>query len=96
MRLLVAAAAVALLVAAAGACGGGGSAINACPGATVMATCAIPATLATCRDSRGNTCLECAGGSPGCIYDPSAPIDGGTAVCVAKCSDCGADCAAMK
>jgi hypothetical protein len=93
MRALGLGGVVALLLALAG-CGSGAA---SCPHATVMATCATPA-LVTCRDKHANVCIECAGGgvSPGCIYDPSAPLDGGTAVCVKQCSDCGSDCAAMK
>jgi hypothetical protein len=76
-------------------CGSGGA--DVCPGATVMATCAT-ARLETCRDAHGNTCVECAGSGvkDNCIYDPSAPFDGGTAVCVSKCSVCGPDCLEMK
>jgi hypothetical protein len=81
-----------------GGAGCGSAAEKSCAQATVMATCATTPALATCRDGHGNVCLECAGAgvSPGCIYDPSAPLDGGTAVCVKQCSDCGADCMAMK
>jgi hypothetical protein len=90
--------ALALAALWAAAAGGCGSAEKSCAQATVMATCATTPALATCHDGHGNVCLECAGAgvSPGCIYDPSAPLDGGTAVCVKQCSDCGADCKAMK
>jgi hypothetical protein len=64
-----------------------------CPQATIMSPCATPARV-PCRDAHANTCVVCSGAGvvPQCIYDPSAPFDGGTAVCVAKCTDCGADC----
>ncbi len=53
--------------------------------------------LGPCRDGHGNTCIVCAGPhvQDRCIYDPSAPLDGGTAVCVARCTECGADCQAQ-
>jgi hypothetical protein len=74
-------------------CGSG----DFCPQATVKATCAT-ARLETCRDKHGNACIECAGGGVqnNCIYDPNAPLDGGTAVCVDQCKECGADCLEMK
>lgn len=73
--------------------GCGGSGAPTCADATIHSNCA---TLATgpCRDAHGNTCIVCDGAHviPGCIYDPYAPFDGGTAVCVARCTDCGSAC----
>jgi hypothetical protein len=62
-----------------------------CPDAVIRQTCAT-ATVSRCTDAHGNTCIVCSGGSPGCLYDPQAPADGGNAACVEQCSDCGADC----
>jgi hypothetical protein len=33
--------------------------------------------------------------SDACIYDPNAPLDGGTAVCVKQCAECGSACQAL-
>jgi hypothetical protein len=84
--------ALAWVVAVAFGCGGGA---RLCPNATIMNTCANT-QREPCHDGHKNTCILCSGSgvANGCIYDPNAPLDGGTAVCVAKCSDCGADCTA--
>lgn len=74
-------------------CGGGNVAGNVCADATIQHSCA---TLLSgpCHDQHGNTCIICAGPhvSEDCIYDPNAPLDGGTAACVADCSTCGTGC----
>jgi hypothetical protein len=73
---------------------GCGSGAKLCPDATIMSTCASMMTRKPCHDVHGNVCIVCAGSGAkaGCIYDPNAPLDGGTAVCVNKCGDCGSDC----
>ena len=73
------------------ACGGGGP--PTCSDATIMNSCGTPAN-GSCHDTHGNACILCSGShvTNGCIYDPSAPLDGGTAVCVAQCTECGSEC----
>jgi hypothetical protein len=73
-------------------CGANGSVaagcLNCCPDAVIVARCAN-ADRSRCIDGHSNTCLLCMGPSvtASCIYDPAAPPDGGTAVCVAHCTD---------
>ncbi len=85
---------VALVACAAIGCGGSGAA-SVCADSTIQSDCMN--ALGPCRDGHGNTCIVCAGPhvQDRCIYDPSAPLDGGTAVCVARCTECGADCQAQ-
>jgi hypothetical protein len=75
---------------------GCGTGARLCPNVTIQSSCA-DSSRAPCHDAHKNTCLLCSGpgAANGCIYDPNAPFDGGTAVCVAKCTDCGADCTAI-
>jgi hypothetical protein len=79
----------------AAACGGSGAAAGTCSDATIQNDCAVVGQ-GPCKDSHGNTCIVCIGShvSKNCIYDPQAPLDGGTAVCVSQCSDCGSACQA--
>ena len=85
---------VALMAAATTGCGKSGAG-SSCEDSTIESACAI--ATGPCRDRHGNTCIICAGAhvSDGCIYDPHAPLDGGTAVCVAHCAECGNDCVAQ-
>jgi hypothetical protein len=75
-------------------CGGAGPVD--CADSTIESSCGTISSGA-CRDAHGNTCIICSGAhvSEGCVYDPNAPLDGGTAICVSDCAKCGAGCVAM-
>jgi hypothetical protein len=74
------------------ACGGTSGGNKYCVNATVKQTCATK-NLITCHDAKSDTCIVCNGPgvSAGCLFDNDAPV-GANAVCVDKCTDCGADC----